>query len=74
MKVSQLLDARREQWRELESLSRELEARGIATVRLTPPSPSSVTTPHGLARAWEILNEPPVPPRLQRILPTDAAD
>jgi len=58
----------------IHAIARELEARGIATVRLTPPSPSSVTTPHGLARAWEILNEPPVPPRLQRILPTDAAD
>jgi hypothetical protein len=47
----------------IHAITGELEARGIATVRLVPPSPSSVATPNELAHAWRILNEPPAPPR-----------
>jgi hypothetical protein len=46
----------------IEAIALELEARGIATARLIPPSPSSFATPNELARAWRILNEP-LPPR-----------
>jgi hypothetical protein len=49
----------------IQAIASELEARRIATVRLVPPSASSVATPNELARAWRILQEPPLPSRSQ---------
>jgi len=46
----------------IQAIAGELEARSIATVRLVPPSPSSVATPNELARAWRMLSEPLPPP------------
>jgi len=51
----------------IQAIASELEARRIATVRLVPPSASSVATPNELARAWRILNEPPLPSRLPTV-------
>jgi len=43
----------------IHAIASELEARGIATVRLVPPTASSAATPNELARAWRMHNEPP---------------
>ncbi len=47
----------------IHAIATELEARGIATVRLVPPPASSAATPNEFARAWGTLNEPPPPRR-----------
>jgi hypothetical protein len=43
----------------IHAIAGELETRGIATIRLVPPSESSAATPNELARAWRMHSESP---------------
>ncbi len=45
----------------IHAIASELATRGVATVRLMPPTASLVVTPNEFARAWRILNEPALP-------------
>jgi hypothetical protein len=51
----------------IHAIAGELETRGVATIRLVPPSESAAATPNELARAWRMHNEPPPPEARRRV-------